>query len=186
MTCKVVTFVCFWQVSVYASEDKIEQTQLALDVLKYTIEKYEQYFGIKYPLPKQGKGLVTIITHQDTALTSYWVDRKVGVAVSDALIGQFHITRENHIWWDVYVVLETKAGLSLKKNGYAILCNFYHFETWKVSFFCRFKQIIIFKSWNAFRLLRWMFLLESVWVWSTTIWEFYNVLVPNFWVLLKH
>ena len=45
------------QVAVYASEDKLEQTELALDVLKSTIPKYEAYFGVKYPLPKQGKDI---------------------------------------------------------------------------------------------------------------------------------
>ncbi|XP_072020632.1 endoplasmic reticulum aminopeptidase 1-like isoform X2 [Amphiura filiformis] len=43
----------FVKVAVFASEDKLSQTQLALDVLKYTIPEYERFFGVKYPLPKQ-------------------------------------------------------------------------------------------------------------------------------------
>ena len=42
-------------VSVIAAKNKIDQTQFALDAAVNITDYYEQYFGIRYPLPKQGK-----------------------------------------------------------------------------------------------------------------------------------
>ena len=42
-------------VSVIAAKNKIDQTQFALDTAVKITDYYEEYFGIRYPLPKQGK-----------------------------------------------------------------------------------------------------------------------------------
>lgn len=49
------------QVSVYAVPDKINQADYALDAAVTLLEFYEDYFGIPYPLPKQGRGLTQIL-----------------------------------------------------------------------------------------------------------------------------
>ena len=41
-------------VSVIAAEDKLDQADFALHTAVQITEHYEEYFGIKYPLPKQG------------------------------------------------------------------------------------------------------------------------------------
>lgn len=41
-------------VSVIAAQNKIDQTQFALVAATNITDYYEEYFGIKYPLPKQG------------------------------------------------------------------------------------------------------------------------------------
>ena len=41
-------------VSVIAAENKIDQTKFALDAAVELTDYYEKYFGVKYPLPKQG------------------------------------------------------------------------------------------------------------------------------------
>ena len=41
-------------VKVAVAEDKLEQADFALKTATNITEYYEQYFGIKYPLPKQG------------------------------------------------------------------------------------------------------------------------------------
>ena len=42
-------------VSVIAAENKIDQTQFALDAAVNLTDYYEKYFDVRYPLPKQGK-----------------------------------------------------------------------------------------------------------------------------------
>ena len=42
-------------VSVAASADKLDQAQFALHTAANITDFYEKYFGIRYPLPKQGK-----------------------------------------------------------------------------------------------------------------------------------
>ena len=42
-------------VKVAVAEDKLEQADFALRTATNITEFYEQYFGIKYPLPKQGR-----------------------------------------------------------------------------------------------------------------------------------
>ena len=37
-----------------AAPDKIDQAQFALDQAVQITDNYEKYFGVKYPLPKQG------------------------------------------------------------------------------------------------------------------------------------
>ena len=41
-------------VSVIAAKDKLEQANFALHTAVNITEHYEEYFGIRYPLPKQG------------------------------------------------------------------------------------------------------------------------------------
>ena len=41
-------------VSVIAAKDKLDQADFALHTATEITEHYEDYFGIKYPLPKQG------------------------------------------------------------------------------------------------------------------------------------
>ena len=42
-------------VSVIASKDKISQGQFALDTATALMDHYAEFFGVKYPLPKQGE-----------------------------------------------------------------------------------------------------------------------------------
>ena len=42
-------------VSVIAAKNKISQTSFALDAAVSITDYYEKFFGIDYPLPKQGK-----------------------------------------------------------------------------------------------------------------------------------
>ena len=42
-------------VSVIASKEKLYQADFALQTATQLTEYYEQYFGIRYPLPKQGE-----------------------------------------------------------------------------------------------------------------------------------
>ena len=42
------------QVSIYAAPEKLQQTHYALEVAIKTLDFYEKYFNINYPLPKQG------------------------------------------------------------------------------------------------------------------------------------
>ena len=44
-------------VSVIVAQDKLDQADFALHTATKITEHYEEYFGIKYPLPKQGKTL---------------------------------------------------------------------------------------------------------------------------------
>ena len=41
-------------VSVIASRDKIDQANFALDSAAKIMDFYDDFFGVKYPLPKQG------------------------------------------------------------------------------------------------------------------------------------
>ena len=47
------------QVSIYAAPEKLHQTHYALEVAVKTLDFYEKYFNINYPLPKQGTHHVT-------------------------------------------------------------------------------------------------------------------------------
>ena len=42
-------------VSVIAARDKIGQAKFALDSAAKIMDFYDDFFGVKYPLPKQGK-----------------------------------------------------------------------------------------------------------------------------------
>ena len=42
-------------VSVIASRDKIGQAKFALDSAAKIMDFYDEFFGVKYPLPKQGR-----------------------------------------------------------------------------------------------------------------------------------
>ena len=42
-------------VSVIASRDKIGQAKFALESAANIMDFYDDFFGVKYPLPKQGK-----------------------------------------------------------------------------------------------------------------------------------
>lgn len=45
----------YLQVSIYAAPEKWLQTHYALEVAVKMLDFYEEYFNIRYPLPKQGK-----------------------------------------------------------------------------------------------------------------------------------
>lgn len=47
--------VLFLQVSVYTVPEKINQAEYALNTAVTLLDFYDDYFGIPYPLPKQGK-----------------------------------------------------------------------------------------------------------------------------------
>jgi len=42
------------QFRVYASPDKVEQTEYALNISVQILARYEELFGLPYPLPKLG------------------------------------------------------------------------------------------------------------------------------------
>ena len=42
------------QVSVYAPAEQIDQTTFALEMSTKVLTYYEDFFGVKYPLSKQG------------------------------------------------------------------------------------------------------------------------------------
>ena len=42
-------------VSVIASKDKIDQAHFALESATKIMDYYDEFFGVEYPLPKQGK-----------------------------------------------------------------------------------------------------------------------------------
>ena len=50
---KVFDFVNL-QVRVFAPEDQISQASYALEVAVKVLEYYDNFFGVPYPLPKQG------------------------------------------------------------------------------------------------------------------------------------
>ena len=45
----------------FATPDKLSQTELALNMAKHTLDKYEELYGIDYPLPKQVRALQNYI-----------------------------------------------------------------------------------------------------------------------------
>ena len=50
-------------VSVIASRDKIGQAKFALDSATKIMDFYDDFFGVKYPLPKQGMYVMFIRSH---------------------------------------------------------------------------------------------------------------------------
>lgn len=48
-------FRVFFQFRVYAAPDQINKTEYALNFGSRVLQYFENYFGIDYPLPKQGK-----------------------------------------------------------------------------------------------------------------------------------
>lgn len=51
-----------YQVSVYAPKDHLHQANFACDSAASILAKYENFFGEKYPLQKQGKILNKILS----------------------------------------------------------------------------------------------------------------------------
>ena len=45
-------------VSVIAAREKIDQAQFALDSAAEIMDFYHDFFGVPYPLPKQGEGMI--------------------------------------------------------------------------------------------------------------------------------
>lgn len=45
----------FLQISVYTVPEKINQAEYALNTAVTMLDFYDDYFGIPYPLPKQGE-----------------------------------------------------------------------------------------------------------------------------------
>ena len=93
-------------VSVIAAPGKIDQTAFALEVAVNLTDYYEQYFGVKYPLPKQdliaipdfGAGAMEnwgLITYRETSLlfsqakSSSKSQQWVGIVVAHELAHQW-------------------------------------------------------------------------------------------------
>lgn len=55
--CVLICFVWPFQYSAWSTPESYNQTELALDVGMTTITYYEEFFGIAFPLPKQGVNL---------------------------------------------------------------------------------------------------------------------------------
>lgn len=52
---------CVLQVSVYTVPEKINQAEYALNTAVTLLDFYDDYFGIPYPLPKQGEHLFRVV-----------------------------------------------------------------------------------------------------------------------------
>ena len=48
-------------VSVIAARDKIGQAKFALDSAAKIMDFYDDFFGVKYPLPKQGMSFILCV-----------------------------------------------------------------------------------------------------------------------------
>lgn len=59
-------------VSVIAAKDKIDQAEFALKSASEIMDFYDEYFGVPYPLPKQGKRRGLIIALGSTYLLLFF------------------------------------------------------------------------------------------------------------------
>ena len=53
---------CNFQVSVYVPKDHIDQAEFALNMATEILDMYENFFGEKYPLKKQGNKQTADVT----------------------------------------------------------------------------------------------------------------------------
>ena len=104
-------------VSVIAAPGKIDQTDFALEAAVNLTDYYEQYFGVKYPLPKQdliaipdfGAGAMEnwgLITYRETSLlfsqekSSSKSQQWVGIVVAHELAHQWFGNLVTMRWWN--------------------------------------------------------------------------------------
>ena len=104
-------------VSVIAAPGKIDQTDFALEAAVNLTDYYEQYFGVKYPLPKQdliaipdfGAGAMEnwgLITYRETSLlyspdeSSSKAGQWVGIVVAHELAHQWFGNLVTMRWWN--------------------------------------------------------------------------------------
>ena len=104
-------------VSVIAAPGKIDQTNFALEAAVNLTDYYEQYFGVKYPLPKQdliaipdfGAGAMEnwgLITYRETSLlfspdkSSSKSQQWVGIVVAHELAHQWFGNLVTMRWWN--------------------------------------------------------------------------------------
>ena len=104
-------------VSVIAAPGKIDQTEFALDAAVNLTDYYEQYFGIRYPLPKQdliaipdfGAGAMEnwgLITYRETSLlysqdkSSSKAQQWVAIVVAHELAHQWFGNLVTMRWWN--------------------------------------------------------------------------------------
>ncbi|XP_045130839.1 endoplasmic reticulum aminopeptidase 1-like isoform X6 [Portunus trituberculatus] len=102
--------------SVYAPPTMIDQAGYALQVASHIFDFYQDFFGIKYPLPKQdliaipdfGAGAMEnwgLITYRETALmfdanhTSSWAQQGVAVVIAHELAHQWFGNLVTMSWW---------------------------------------------------------------------------------------
>ncbi|CAL8248279.1 unnamed protein product [Merluccius merluccius] len=105
------------QVSIYAAPEKIEQTHYALEVAIKTLDFYEKYFNIYYPLPKQDLIAIPdfesgamenwgLITYRETSLlydplTSSATDKLwVTIVIAHELAHQWFGNLVTMVWWN--------------------------------------------------------------------------------------
>ncbi|XP_050391475.2 glutamyl aminopeptidase [Patella vulgata] len=102
---------------VYATPDKIDQAQYALDVGKHTMEYYEQIFELPYPLPKQDMIAIPdfvsgamehwgLITYRETNLlydessASSTNKQRVATVIAHEVAHQWFGNIVTMDWWD--------------------------------------------------------------------------------------
>ncbi|KAK0145219.1 Endoplasmic reticulum aminopeptidase 2 [Merluccius polli] len=105
------------QVSIYAAPEKMEQTHYALEVAIKTLDFYEKYFNIYYPLPKQDLIAIPdfesgamenwgLITYRETSLlydplTSSATDKLwVTMVIAHELAHQWFGNLVTMVWWN--------------------------------------------------------------------------------------
>ncbi|MEQ2180611.1 hypothetical protein GOODEAATRI_002997 [Goodea atripinnis] len=91
------------KVSIYAAPEKWMQTHYALEVAVKMLDFYEEYFNIRYPLPKQGEHLNL------TAMMNTWTLQKGIPLVTQKYILQFFRTViDQQTWSDSGTVSERR------------------------------------------------------------------------------
>ncbi|KAG7280926.1 hypothetical protein CRUP_009213 [Coryphaenoides rupestris] len=105
------------QVSIYAAPEKLEQTHYALEVAVKTLDFYEKYFNIYYPLPKQDLIAIPdfesgamenwgLTTYRETSLlydplTSSAIDKLwVTMVIAHELAHQWFGNLVTMVWWN--------------------------------------------------------------------------------------
>lgn len=65
MKCHINIEECvFYQISIYAVPEKLNQTAYALDAAVKLLDFYDDYYDIPYPLPKQGQYKYMLLRYQ--------------------------------------------------------------------------------------------------------------------------
>lgn len=105
------------KVSVYAAEDQINRAHFALEIATQTLDYYEEYFDVPYPLPKQDLVAIPdfsagamenwgLITYRETAIlsdpleTSCAMIQNVALTVSHELAHQWFGNLVTMKWWN--------------------------------------------------------------------------------------